>query len=248
MPIAVSGLFVGDATLDVVQENRDPRLVQSIMVPGELDYVSLSGDSVDFTVPYMVRCPTGYELQKWRTNWIDPLRNNRTADIGYIYFRYAEALLIYAEAKGELGTLTQNDVDMTINQLRDRVGMPHLVLGAITPDPNWPNYGSPLPDYLYEIRRERVVELFGEGFRFDDLMRWRAHTLYIGTRPIGTTYTADIEAEYPGLLSNDEGFIDPFRNYLNGGVYGFNPERDYLLPLPTNELTVNKQLTQNPGW
>jgi hypothetical protein len=247
-PIAVSGLFVGDETLDVIQVNRDPRLAQTVIVTGELDYVSLTGDSVYYGVPYMVRCPTGYALEKWRTKWLDPLRNGRTFDIGYIYFRYAEALLIYAEAKAELGTLDQSDVDLTINQLRARVGMPPLVLGAITPDPDWPDYGYALPDYLYEIRRERVVEMFAEGLRFDDLMRWRAHSLYIGTRPIGTTYTDEIKAEYPNEKVNDDGYLDPFRDYLNGGVYGFDPGRDYLKPLPTNELTINDKLGQNPGW
>jgi len=248
LPIAVSPLFVGDDSLSVIEINRDTRLDNTIMVPGELDYVSLTGDSSFYEVPYMVRCPTGYALQKWRTTWLEPERNGRTWFIPYIYMRYAEALLIYAEAKAELGTLTQADVDMTINKLRDRVGMPHLILGSITPDPDWPDYGYPLPDYLYEIRRERVVELFGEGFRFDDLMRWRAHSLFVGKRPIGTMYTDDIKAVYPNLKVNEDGFLDPFRDYLNGGAYGFNPDRDYLLPLPTNELTLNPKLKQNPGW
>jgi hypothetical protein len=248
LPTAVSPLFQGDDSLTVVQINRDPRLVNSIIVPGELDYVALNGDSSFFSVPYMIRCPTGYELQKWRTNWLEPERNGRTWFIPYIYFRFAEALLIYAEAKAELGTLTQADVDMSINLLRDRVGMPHLDIGAITPDPNWPDYGYDIPDYLYEIRRERVVELFGEGFRMDDLMRWRAHNLFIGKRPTGTTYTDDIRAMYPNVVTNDDGYIDPFVTTLSGGAYGFNPQRDYLLPLPSNELTLNPNLEQNPGW
>ena len=248
LPIAVSPLFEGDDSLRVVEINRDPRLKNSIMVPGELDYVTLTGDSSFYTIPYMVRCPTGYELQKWRTDWLEPERNGRTWFVPYIHIRYAEALLIYAEAKAELGTLTQADVDMSINLLRDRVGMPHLDLGSITADPNWPDYGYALPDYLYEIRRERVVELFGEGFRFDDIMRWRAHNLFIGTRPLGTTYTDEISTKYPNLFTNDEGFLDPFKNYLATGAYGFHPDRDYLLPLPTNELTINPNLDQNPNW
>jgi len=248
LPIAVSPLFVGDDSLSVIEINRDPRLENTVMVPGELDYVNLEGDSSFYTVPYMVRCPTGYAFEKWREHVLDPERNGRSWYVPYIYFRFAEALLIYAEAKGELGTLTQADVDMSINLLRDRVGMPHLELASITPDPNWPDYGYTLPDYLYEIRRERVVELFGEGFRFDDLMRWRAHNLFVGTRPIGTMYTDDIKALYPNEKSNEDGFLDPFRDYLNGGAYGFNPARDYLLPLPSNELTLNPNLDQNPGW
>ena len=248
LPIGVSPLFAGDDSLSVIQINRDPRLQNTVMAPGDLDYVTLTGDSVLFTVPYMVRCPTGYALQKWRENVLNPETNGRSHYVPYIQFRYAEALLIYAEAKAELGTLTQGDVDMTINLLRDRVGMPHLDVGSITPDPDWPDYGYPLTDALYEIRRERVVELFGEGYRFDDLMRWRAHNLFIGTRPIGTMYTDDIKAIYPNEKVNADGFIDPFVDYLSGGAYGFNVDRDYLLPIPTNELTLNDNMDQNPNW
>jgi hypothetical protein len=248
LPYAVSELFGSDATLDVVEKNRDSRLNQSLITTGELDYISLSDDSVFYDIPYMVWDPTGLELKKWRTEWLDASLNNRTRDIGYIHFRYAEALLIYAEAKAELGTITQGDIDISVNLLRDRVGMPHLNMSSITTDPNWPDYGSSLTDIQYEIRRERVVELFGEGFRFDDLMRWRAHSLIVGKRFTGTYYTAEIEAEYPGLKVNDEGYLDPFRDILNTGYYGFNSGRDYLLPLPTNELTLNSNLEQNPGW
>jgi len=248
LPIGVSPLFEGDDSLTIIQNNRDPRLVNTVMVPGDLDYITLTGDSVPFTVPYMVRCPTGYELQKWREQVLDPNRNGRSWQVPYIHFRYAEALLIYAEAKAELGTLTQGDLDESINLLRDRVAMPHLTLGSITADPDWPDYGYPLTDVLYEIRRERVVELFAEGYRFDDLMRWRAHNLFIGTRPIGTMYTDDIKELYPNEKVNEDGYLDPFRDYLNGGAYGFVETRDYLWPLPTNELTINPNLDQNPGW
>ncbi|WP_434036681.1 RagB/SusD family nutrient uptake outer membrane protein [Formosa sp. 4Alg 33] len=247
LPISVSPIFNGDATLDELQENRDPRLAQSVMAPGDLDIIAENGAESYFMVPDMSRNPTGYSIEKWRSKQIVQ-NNERTRDIGYIIFRYAEALLVYAEAKAELGTLTQADVDLTINQLRDRVGMPHLNIGAITPDPNWPDYGYTLPDYLQEVRRERVVELFGEGNRLEDLMRWRAHKLFVGKRPIGTTYTSDIEAIYSGLTVNSEGFLDPYVNFLNTGGFGFDPDRDYLLPLPIDELTINDNLTQNPGW
>ena len=90
--------------------------------------------------------------------------------------------------------------------------------------------------------------MFGEGNRLDDLMRWRAHNLFVGTRPLGTTYTAEIEAKYPNLTVDGDGFLDPYVNFLNGGAYGFDPNRDYLLPLPIDELTLNESLTQNPNW
>lgn len=247
-PIAVSTLFNGDETLDLIETNRDPRLAQTLMAPGDLDIIALDGSESYFTLPDMDRCPTGYSIEKWRSKEIDD-SNQRTRDIGYILFRYAESLLIYAEAKAELGTLTQDDVNLTINKLRGRVGMPDLNINAITPDPNWPDYGYTIPDYLQEVRRERVVELFGEGNRLYDLMRWRAHKLFVGKRPIGTTYTAELEAEYPNLVTNSEGFLDPLVNVLeSGGGFGFNPDRDYLLPLPIDELTINEELHQNPNW
>ena len=246
-PISASDAFTGDATLDEIEVNRDPRLAQSVMAPGDLDIVALNGDESFFTIPDMTRNPTGYSIEKWRSKEIVE-NNQRTRDIGYILFRYAEALLIYAEAKAELGTITQTDLDLSINLLRDRVGMPHLILNAITDDPEWPDYGYTLPDYVQEVRRERVVELFGEGNRLDDLMRWRAHNLFVGTRPLGTTYTAEIEAAYPNLTVDADGFLDPYVNFLSGGAYGFDPNRDYLLPLPIDELTLNENLTQNPNW
>ncbi|WP_339710575.1 RagB/SusD family nutrient uptake outer membrane protein [uncultured Kriegella sp.] len=248
-PISVSSEFMGDETLEELEINRDPRLAQSVMVPGDLDFVSEDGTVTLFSVPFMTRCPTALAIEKWRTKEVFAADGNRrTRDVGYIIFRYAEALLVYAEAKAELGTLTQTDVDISINQLRDRVGMPHLNIGAITADPDWPNYGYTLTDALYEIRRERVVELFGEGNRLDDLMRWRAHDIFVGTRPKGTTYTAEIEAEFPNLAVDENGFLDPYLGFLSGDGFGFDPNRDYLLALPINELTLNPNLTQNPGW
>ena len=248
LPIGVSPNFVGDETLDIIEVNRDPRLAQTFMVPG--DILRIEGtDTLLYTNPDVNNSGTGMESQKFRHIVVDPSQGINNGNVDYIFMRYAEALLIYAEAKAELGTLTQADVDMTINQLRDRVGMPHLILNAITPDPNWPDYGYSLPDYLQEIRRERVVELFAEGFRFDDLMRWRAHEYWMGERFVGTFATPELR-EISNVPVNADGFFDPFRDRLSGsdGGYGFDPERDYLMPLPTNELTLNPNLDQNPGW
>lgn len=249
LPITVSPNFMGDDTLAELEVNRDPRLAQSVMVPGDLDFVAEDGTVTLFTVPFMTRCPTALAIEKWRTKEVFAADGNRrTRDVGFIIFRYAEALLVLAEAKAELGTLTQGDVDNTINLIRARSGMPNMDISAITVDPDWPNYGYTLSDVLYEIRRERVVELFGEGNRLDDLMRWRAHSVFVGVRPKGSTYTADIEAEFPNLTVDENGFLDPYLGFLAGDGFGFDSSRDYLLAIPTNELTLNPALTQNPGW
>ena len=249
LPIAVSPLFVGDSILSIVETNRDPRLAQIIMIPGDIRRID-GTDTVYYDYPDLYSCGTGYESQKFRHIVVDPAAGYENHNVDYIFMRFAEALLIYAEARAELGELTQADVNLTINPLRDRVGMPHLTMGSITADPNWPDYGYVIPDYLHEIRRERVTELYGEGFRFDDLMRWRAHNYWVGKRFIGTYYTDELRAVDSNMPFNADGYLDPLMNILTGpnNGYGFNPDRDYLLPLPTNELTLNTNLSQNPGW
>ncbi len=254
LPIAKSKLYEGDGTLARVVKNRDPRLAQSIWVPGDAVNILGSGDTTKFvradihqTGSY--RCVTGYQLKKYSNAWGDNLKANYyQSEIGSIIFRYAEALLNFAEAKAELGELTQADVDVTINKLRDRVGMPHLVLTNITPDPNW-TYPA-LSPVINEVRRERRVELAFEGLRLYDLMRWRAHESITGKRPAGAKF---VQADYPEMVVgthvfvDQKGYIDAYQKALPNG-YGFKPGRDYLNPIPGVELTLNDQYTQNPDW
>lgn len=253
LPIALSPLYQGENDIRDVIKNRDPRLVQSVMNPGDPVTINLKNDTTKFTVPILGGAqngPTGYESQKFRRPQLDPATGTYSGELAYIIFRYAEALLNYAEAKAELGQLTQGDLDITINKLRNRVGMPKMLLAPIQTDPNWPDFGYSLPNYLYEIRREREVELLTEGFRLDDLMRWRADKLFVGKRPKGAYYTTEIKAAFPNLAVDANNFLDPYKTTLTGanGGWGFNPAKHYLLPIPTNELTLNPSLTQNPGW
>ena len=133
------------------------------------------------TAPYVMKLNknfTGYHQLKGFIN------STVTKDINSVDFpayRYAEALLIYAEALAELGTLTQADLDISINLLRARAGITTAldlgtangnadpVLAAKYPDVSGANKGV-----ILEIRRERRVEFAAEGYRFDDLMRWHA--------------------------------------------------------------------------
>ena len=253
LPISLSPLYMGENDIRDVIKNRDPRLVQSIMNPGDPVLINLKNDTTKYTLPILGGAqndPTGYESQKFRRPQIDPATGNQSGELAYIIFRYAEALLNYAEARAELGQLTQGDLDLTINKLRSRVGMPPMTLASITTDPNWPDYGYSLPNYLQEIRRERVAELLTEGFRLDDLMRWAAHKLFVGKRPKGAYYSAELKAAFPNLNVDANNFLDPYKTALNGpnGGWGFNPAKNYLMPIPTNELTLNTALKQNPGW
>jgi hypothetical protein len=88
----------------------------------------------------------------------------------------------------------------------------------------------------------------GEGFRFDDLMRWRAHKLFLGERPRGAYYEDFLKKISNKLKSDSDGYIDPYQATLGNDGYGFNPSRDYLSAIPTEEMVLNPKLVQNPGW
>jgi hypothetical protein len=264
-PISVSSMYQGDRTLKSLVANRDPRLNQTIMVDdGKHVLWEDNNPPTVFTVPLFVQCPdnssTGYHQGKgFVPNYADYAVTGWGSLQGIIYFRYAEVLLIYAEAKAELGTITQADIDKTVNALRKRVGMDNglLDIGNITTDPNW-EFAN-LSPILQEIRRERKVELACEGYRLDDIFRWAAaDELIRGKRPLG----AVLEQWYnypdatPAFLEavaklpvDSDGYMDPYRDFsaMDSG-YQFNLDRDYLSPIPTNEILLNPNLTQNPGW
>jgi len=117
---------------------------------------------------------TGYHQLKGYNNTVE------ASSVDIAVYRYAEALLIYAEALAELGTITQTDVDISVNKLRSRVGMPSLdiVVANANPDPvmeaRFANVTGANKGLILEIRRERRVEFAVEAMRFDDLMRWKA--------------------------------------------------------------------------
>lgn len=160
-----------------VQEfaNRDPRMAQTLAGPGFVR----AGD----TKPYIQRLNknfSGYHQLKGYINSTDAVV---TGSADFPVYRYAEALLTYAEAKAEMNTLTQSDLDKSINLLRARAGMPSLNLGVAlaNPDPvlaaQYPDVTDAMKGAILEIRRERRVEYALEGYRFADLMRWHAGKL-----------------------------------------------------------------------
>lgn len=167
----------GYQTFQFVKEfqNRDPRLSKTVVPPGAvLIEFGSSRPYVQLLAPKF----TGYHQMKGYINTTDAKTIN---DVDFPAFRYAEALLIYAEAKAELGELTQSDLDNTINLLRDRAGITtplDLATANANPDPllaaKYPDVTGANKGVILEIRREKRVEFAAEGYRFDDLMRWHA--------------------------------------------------------------------------
>ncbi|MEP7256858.1 MAG: RagB/SusD family nutrient uptake outer membrane protein [Flavitalea sp.] len=246
-PIAASSLFMGYSNISDEMKNRDPRFNQTIFAPDApwkvTDAIETWNDAyVNLNSSTEFYAPTGYVLRKT----YDPLMSVHSLnyeETPAIHFRYAEALLNFAEAKAELGSITQTDLDNSIGLLRARAGMPALTLGGITTDPNW-DFPS-LSPIINEIRRERRVELSVEGFRWPDIARWAAaDELIVGKRPKGFKGSQIASTFFP---VDANGFLDPFQDALPSG-YAFKIDRDYLDPIPPSEIVLNPKLTQNPGW
>ena len=155
-------------------QNRDPRLTQTVVGPG---YMRINSDAV--SSPNFGASTTGYQITKWVTDASGDGYLGSSND--YILFRAAEVYLNYAEAKAELGTLTQEDLEISIKKIRDRVSMPNIDMDAANanPDPylcalesGYQNVTGPNKGVILEIRRERTIELLLEGFRYYDIIRW----------------------------------------------------------------------------
>ena len=157
-------------------QNRDPRLSQTLIPPGFMKAVNPPSVPVPY-VQVLSKNFTGYHQLKGYINSTD-IKTRR--DVDFPAYRYAEVLLTYAEAMAELGTLTQADLDKSVNLLRSRVGMPALNMAAANgnADPvlsaKYPDISGANKGVILEIRREKRVEFAAEGYRFDDLMRWHA--------------------------------------------------------------------------
>lgn len=277
VPTGLSKTF-DDRTPEGTFANRDPRMSQTFLAPGQqMDILNPKnlGTKKFPRLGDMGSWPsaTGYHLIKYYI-LIQDLKGfgNETHDAPII--RYAEVLLSLAEAKAELETLTQTDLDKTINVLRDRVGMPHMELNPPM-DPKYAGLG--ISSNLVEIRRERRVELSFENLRYWDLMRW-AQGEKLKDRVLGMRFEdEDYEAErYIQRDTEDPSKITgrvykpgskdaaaPVYTYEVGGkhyvdVYAgtsyaadkrvFDPEKDYLRPIPTAVRSKNPELGQNPKW
>lgn len=242
LPISQSPLYKGDDSIEDEIQNRDPRLKQEIATRG---FDLLAGDLI--TVPRIgtTTTSTGYMPIKGRSNSLAAWNANAST-YDFFIFRYAETLLIEAEAKAELGQCTQTVLDNTINLLRNRAGMPHMIIANLVKDTHsdFPD----LPVLLDEIRRERRVELASEGFRFDDLHRWHAGTLINNPETIlGIKLLPQYRATYTYDISSVSVDANNYVSVYPGTTRTWN-DKMYLYPIPIQELTLNPNLKQNPGW
>lgn len=249
-------------------QNKDPRLAQSILYPGYIRVGTTTKAVTDFA-----ENRTGYQIIK-RVG--PPIEDQGGDTRDAIMFRYAEVLLNYAEAKAELGSITQEDIDQSINLIRSRVALPPLTLPVAVDDVLDAMYLNTSDPIILEIRRERRNELAFEGFRRDDIKRWAEGHLFrskqegiyitgihkfidldndgnpdlyvlLSTETVPSNKVPGVQyfklSDVNGLSNGTKGRIIPFNNTLPAFQ-----NWEYLSPIPTEELTLNPKLEQNPGW
>lgn len=227
-----------------VLANRDPRLSAQVdhilQFPG-CGYARFGGAQSTAS--------TGYGVYLFDTNLID--NTNRQSTYGNWtdapIFWYAEILLNYAEACAELGNITQNDLDKSINLLRDRVSMPHLTT-AVEADPA-NNMG--VSNIIWEVRRERRVEMmYCMNDRYFSLLRWNQLSLLDTDKNPNLSrgaYVAGYDTE--GVKISDVNIdADGYINCSNNGAPRQWDSKYNLFPIPDDQRNLNPEIGQNPGW
>lgn len=262
LPISQSALYQGDASVENVFANRDPRIA-AVVDSRKYGYA-------DATSADDLYASTGYVINLFN-NWNPPAvaaTENTTIGQNHVdapIFTYPEVLMIYAEACAELGNCTQADLDKSVNVIREKhAGLPKLVMagsdvsvnGVVINDPKRTaaletmDGSSVVSPLIWEIRRDRRAELMTwTEMRYYDLMRWhRGHYLDSSRNPdvaLGAKLT-DLES-LKNTKVNEEGYISPY-----SFTRSFDSGKHYLNSIPLNEITLyaaeGVTLTQNPGW
>ena len=223
-------------------------------------------DGKKYSPHAFVACRSGYYVWKNWDNWEESYNNSAVNTADKPIFKIEEVLLNYAEAMFETGKFDQTVAEESINKLRARAGVEKMVVANIDAnfDPNRGKYypkdnadGILIDPVLWEIRRERIIELMGEGFGFYDVRRWRMAPWFINKQQKGM-WISKSEIGTLTLLNESTHVSDGANGKMTEGyIYLFNDpilsgkgwlEKYYLYQVPTEEITLNPGLTQNPGW
>lgn len=225
---------------------RDPRLAVCIDRGVDYDdnhtYIRFFDKNRTDATP--MTSSTGYSVNKFDTNELPAPYRVQTS---YNYtdaplYWYSVVLLEYAEACAELGACNQNDLDISVNLLRERVGMNDM---SVSPEAD-PANNMNVSNLIWEIRRERRVELmFDNDFRFWDLNRWhqldKLDTQKYPDIMLGANVTNDSNFSSSTVVKN--GYID-----ASSGKVRTYESKFYFYPIPTSQIKLNEALTQNSGW
>lgn len=229
LPITKSPLYKAPVASIDVFANRDMRLLETVAKRGD----PWTSDLAIFTIATLNAQRTGFAMRKYM-NFTDYQTLRSYIDLPLI--RYAETLLIYAEATYELTEkISDADLNLSINLLRQRGKIPALSNAFVQTN------GLNMRE---EIRRERRVELGMEGYRYWDLIRWKTAEIELPKPILGNYFFAtEFGTQVKPLLTADNYILAQEARFRS-----FKAERDYLWPFPTNELALNPALKQNPNW
>ena len=239
----VAGKTVPDTILSIskVLALRDKRLVQTIDTA--VFYVGRGftrfGSGISMT------SSTGYGISKYDNKEIaNAYRNQTNANFTHApLFWLAVIYLQYAEATAELGTITQSDLDNSINKLRTRAGLPALTVGVGFNDPA---NNMAVSNLIWEIRRERRSELMLDNWnRYWDLVRW--HQL----DKLDSSVYPDVllGANIVNAPAYDKA-VQKVGTYIDGSkkMSRKYDKKYYWYPIPSDQISLNDKLIQNPGW
>ncbi|MBO9617841.1 MAG: RagB/SusD family nutrient uptake outer membrane protein [Niabella sp.] len=250
LPPDKSPLFQGYHKTGDEFKNRDYRLINYLY--------GNAAAATAVTLDYGSLGASGYANSKYAVYGYGSRRTDNTESANYPIIRLAEVYLMYAEALYELnGTITDAQLDASVNKLRDRGAVAHLSNALVTAN------GL---DMLMEIRRERAVELYREGRRFDDLKRWGI-------------LEAALNPSRLGMVVGDASYNTPFKDASGNATSLYHPstyvfgeeavqtpkgtlscvvvdsktnhsvaKKHYLYPVPLSQITLNNKLLQNPGY
>lgn len=233
-----------DCSIAKVLSVRDKRL--SVLVDSIVCFkghgwarINEAGDNVGGS---QMTSSTGYTIRKYDNMTLEAYYRTNTTT-GYTdapLYWLAEVYLAYAEAKAELGTITQDDLNNTINKLQSRAGLPDMTLTPAADPAN--NHG--VSNLIWEIRRCRRCELMTDNwYRYWDMVRWHQLDKFDSNNYPNINRGANLSSIPDVQASTD----------ANGYVIACSKTREYnkkyyFFPIPTNELNLNSKLTQNPGW
>ena len=241
LPIAKSPKFQGYTGQNTEFADRDNRMNATLLRHGQ-KYWNNDGKwrtawtvaDEDNALTCDRRSQSGYINNKWATE-----RKVDDTNEGYDYpvIRYAEVLLNYAEAVFEQGeSISDADLDLSLNLVRQRSNPEMVKLSNSLVSAN----GLSMRE---EIRAERTVELALEGFRVDDLKRWKTAETEMPQNLRGIPMTGWFATNWTNQtrpLDADGSII-----LYDGRVWA---EKNYLYPIPSDELQLNPELGQNKGW
>lgn len=237
--------ITNEKSYDDALGNRDPRLKMTVF---SLSEEAFKGPYIPFTNQsgngYSIK--KGFMLSEWTSLYKETVDN--------MIIRYAEILISYAEALYEYnGSITDDQLNETVNALRNRVKFNAKLTNSFVTANNL--------NMLDEIRRERTVEFMDEGLRYDDIIRWRIAEKVLPTTIIGAKFvdseTSKQRKDLANRLTDANGMLNGVKVSDQADMYvielantrKFNPARDYLYPIPLNEINMsNNKIEQNPNW